>query len=178
VSSADALSKDGVFLNADCLDRWAKDTAFWDNQPYSTRFYFGDGLSDYIHRGILESAVKLLGRYADHIAEMEKAAAAIIVTAREREELREQVDDGIQAAIKWAFERDTLRASLDKAMEALLIGRDSIASVLVNEREAIEASKQFGWPLPNRITDIEDDLRAIDEAIAAMPADSNVGEGK
>lgn len=49
-----------VFKNAECFERWADCNSFWENMPYGTRFYFGDGASDYIQRGILRSAVKQL----------------------------------------------------------------------------------------------------------------------
>lgn len=34
--------------------------AFWEQQPYGTRLYYGDGIADYLHRGVLRSAATLL----------------------------------------------------------------------------------------------------------------------
>jgi hypothetical protein len=68
-SSADALAKAGVYLNADCLDRFVNCTEFWDRQPHNTRFYFGPSLMDYVHRGILEAAVKLLAAHPQGAAD-------------------------------------------------------------------------------------------------------------
>lgn len=51
-----------VFKNADCFERWANCDGFWENQPYGTRFYFGECASDYINRGILQAAVKQLNQ--------------------------------------------------------------------------------------------------------------------
>jgi hypothetical protein len=57
---ADTLSAAGVFKGADGLERLAEADDFWEQQPYGTRLYFGDGVSDYLHRGVLRTAIKLL----------------------------------------------------------------------------------------------------------------------
>jgi hypothetical protein len=57
---ADTLSAAGVFKGADGLERLAKADGFWEQQPYGTRLYFGDGASDYLHRGVLRTAIKLI----------------------------------------------------------------------------------------------------------------------
>lgn len=62
--SAATLTARGVFLNADCFQRWADASEFWDQQPYGTRFYWGPNTFDYIHRGILCEAVRTIADYA------------------------------------------------------------------------------------------------------------------
>lgn len=39
------------------LSRFVKRDAFWEQQPYGTRFYYGNGGLDYIQRGLLESII-------------------------------------------------------------------------------------------------------------------------
>ena len=51
-----------VFKGADCFEKWANNNAFWEKQPYGTRFYFGDGAFDYVNREVLGSAVKQLNQ--------------------------------------------------------------------------------------------------------------------
>jgi len=49
-----------VFKGSSCFEDWANNDAFWEKQPYGTRFYFGDGAFDYVNRGVLQAAVKQL----------------------------------------------------------------------------------------------------------------------
>ncbi len=51
-----------VFKGAECFEQWANNDAFWEKQPYGTRFYFGDGAFDYVNRGVLQAAVKQLNQ--------------------------------------------------------------------------------------------------------------------
>lgn len=53
-----ALCSSGVFKGAEGLRQFSECQEFWDDQPYGTRFYFGDG--NYLHRGVLRAAVRLL----------------------------------------------------------------------------------------------------------------------
>lgn len=53
-----ALCDSGVFKGAEGLRQFSECQEFWDEQPYGTRFYFGDG--NYLHRDVLRAAVRLL----------------------------------------------------------------------------------------------------------------------
>jgi hypothetical protein len=33
---------------------------FWDEQPYSKRLYYGSGGADYLHRDVLQAALRIL----------------------------------------------------------------------------------------------------------------------
>ena len=50
----------GVFKGAAGLRGLANAQSFWDEQPYGTRLYYGDGIADYLHRGALLTAVRAL----------------------------------------------------------------------------------------------------------------------
>lgn len=52
-----ALAAAGVFKGAEGLQKLAECQAFWDEQPYGTRLYFGPGITDYLHRDVLRAAV-------------------------------------------------------------------------------------------------------------------------
>lgn len=54
------LKKAGVFKGFDGLENFANADEFWEEQPYGTRFYFGSGAADYLHRGVLRTAISLL----------------------------------------------------------------------------------------------------------------------
>lgn len=60
MSAEEKLERAGVFKGADGLRRLAEARAFWERQPYGTRLYFGDGIADYLHRGVLEAAIRAL----------------------------------------------------------------------------------------------------------------------
>lgn len=55
-----ALVKKGVFKGAHGLEGLANAREFWDRQPYGTRLYYGDGISDYLHIGVLRAAISAL----------------------------------------------------------------------------------------------------------------------
>lgn len=57
---AEALVKQGVFKGQHGLVGLLESQDFWDRQPYCTRLYYGDGIADYLHRGVLRVAVELL----------------------------------------------------------------------------------------------------------------------
>jgi hypothetical protein len=50
-----------VYRQYHCLHEWAENDAFWENQPYGNRFYFGDGAFDYVPRDVLRSFVQRFG---------------------------------------------------------------------------------------------------------------------
>jgi hypothetical protein len=66
-----------VFKGADGLRKLAEHNAFWESQPYGTRLYFGDGLTEYLHRDVLRAAVSDLEAQAAAI----KMARAALNTA-------------------------------------------------------------------------------------------------
>lgn len=60
MSAEQKLTEGGVFKGAEGLRGLVEAQEFWDNQPYGTRLYYGDGISDYLHRDVLRAAVKAL----------------------------------------------------------------------------------------------------------------------
>ncbi len=54
------LEAAGVFKGSAGLRGLLDSQEFWDEQPYTTRLYFGSGNSDYLHRDVLRTAIKLL----------------------------------------------------------------------------------------------------------------------
>ncbi len=60
ISVSDILTADGVFLGQHGLEGLANASSFWELQPYGTRLYYGEGIMDYLHRGVLKSAIRLL----------------------------------------------------------------------------------------------------------------------
>lgn len=54
------LAAKGVFKGFHGLEGLVNSQEFWDNQPYGTRLYYGDGIADYLHRSILKAAVEIL----------------------------------------------------------------------------------------------------------------------
>ena len=54
------LATAGVFKGSHGIEGLLNADAFWEQQPYGTRLYYGDGIADYLHRGVLRSAVTLL----------------------------------------------------------------------------------------------------------------------
>ena len=63
-SVARVLSRKGVFAGQRGLEGLAAADAFWEEQPYGTRLYFGPGTTDYLHRSVLQTAIEVL-READ-----------------------------------------------------------------------------------------------------------------
>lgn len=54
------LTKSGVFKGHEGLSGLLCSESFWENQPYGTRLYYGDGVADYLHRDVLRAAVQIL----------------------------------------------------------------------------------------------------------------------
>lgn len=67
------LSNAGVFKGAHGLEGLANSQEFWDDKPYGKRLYYGQGGMDYLHRDVLQSAVKTLTTQSARIAELEGA---------------------------------------------------------------------------------------------------------
>jgi hypothetical protein len=59
-SVQEALSVNGVFLGQNGLKGLADADSFWEDRPYGTRLYYGDGAMDYLHRDVLHSVIKLI----------------------------------------------------------------------------------------------------------------------
>ncbi len=68
------IVRGGVFKGSDQLTRLAEFSEFWDRQEYQTRLYFGDGIADYLQRGVLQSALK---SFAKAIRERDEARSAL-----------------------------------------------------------------------------------------------------
>lgn len=57
---ARVLAEQGVFAGHFGLEGLADADEFWEGQPYGTRLYYGPGATDYLHRGVLRSAIDAL----------------------------------------------------------------------------------------------------------------------
>lgn len=55
-----ALVRQGVFAGMHGLEGFLNASEFWQEQPYGTRLYYGDGGLDYLHRGVLEAAIDII----------------------------------------------------------------------------------------------------------------------
>lgn len=69
------LADAGVFKGHDGLRGLAESTAFWERQEYGTRLYYGDGATDYLHRGVLWCAVNALDTAASDIDDLRRQLA-------------------------------------------------------------------------------------------------------
>jgi hypothetical protein len=54
------LVKQGVFKGFEGLEGLVNADDFWDRQNYGTRLYYGDGITEYLHRSVLRAAIKAL----------------------------------------------------------------------------------------------------------------------
>ena len=54
------LARAGVYAGAHGLEGLVNAAAFWEQQPYGTRLYYGPGPYDYLQIGVLQTAVTLL----------------------------------------------------------------------------------------------------------------------
>ena len=69
------LSQAGVFKGLEGLRGLLCSDSFWENQPYGTRLYYGDGVADYLHRDVLRAAVQILETNAELMHRLPSAAA-------------------------------------------------------------------------------------------------------
>lgn len=60
IDSEERLTSEGVFKGAHGLKGLLESQRFWDDQPYGTRLYYGDGVTDYLHRDVLRAGVKII----------------------------------------------------------------------------------------------------------------------
>jgi hypothetical protein len=68
------LTNNGVFKGAHGIEGLLSADAFWEQQPYGTRLYYGDGSADYLHRDVLRSAATLLKQQEAELAALRNAA--------------------------------------------------------------------------------------------------------
>lgn len=54
------LQTHGVFKGAHGLQGFLNEKAFWERQPYGSRFYYGDNDMDYLHVDVLRAAIEIL----------------------------------------------------------------------------------------------------------------------
>ena len=66
MSAEQQLAKAGVFKGYDGLRELAECDEFWDTQEYGTRLYYGPGITQYLHRGVLRTAIKILDEVSDN----------------------------------------------------------------------------------------------------------------
>jgi hypothetical protein len=54
------LAAGGVFKGFEGVEGLLNASEFWEQQAYGTRLYYGPGITDYLHHGVLETVVKIL----------------------------------------------------------------------------------------------------------------------
>lgn len=109
------LAEAGVFKGFNGLEGLANAKEFWDEQPYGTRLYYGPGITDYLHRGVLEAAIRLL-------KEPDQTEALSTLSSN-------------YTAI--CDERDTLRRELDRSRETIKLSAKANDILVTAQREAI-----------------------------------------
>ncbi len=60
MSAEEQIAKQGVFKGHEGLRGLAENDQFWAKQEYGTRLYYGPGVAAYLHRSVLQAAVKAL----------------------------------------------------------------------------------------------------------------------
>jgi hypothetical protein len=75
-TAAMTLERGGVFKGAHGLEGLANAVEFWEQQPYGTRLYYGDGIADYLHRDVLRAAVDVLRAAVKLLASMPNASVS------------------------------------------------------------------------------------------------------
>jgi hypothetical protein len=71
------LTNNGAFKGAHGIEGLLSADAFWEQQPYGTRLYYGDGIADYLHRGVLRSAATLLQQQEAELAALRGVPVAV-----------------------------------------------------------------------------------------------------
>jgi hypothetical protein len=59
-TAEEKLQRAGVFVGMSGLRGLAEADEFWEGQMYGTRFYYGPGGGQYLHRSVLRSAIQIL----------------------------------------------------------------------------------------------------------------------
>lgn len=54
------LQSKGVFKGFEGIEGLLNHDGFWEGQMYGARLYYGDGITEYLHRSVLRAAVELL----------------------------------------------------------------------------------------------------------------------
>lgn len=109
---ARALAGAGVFAGMRGLEGLLNASEFWEQQSYGTRLYYGHGGLDYLHRGVLEAAVKII-REQPSAAEIQKLRDEIarleseLTAALERESLLRDACSSLTGARRPAPEKQT-----------------------------------------------------------------------
>ena len=67
------LVEQGAFKGMHGLEGLAKSSEFWEKQEYGTRLYYGSGIDEYLHRGVLQSAVEAIKSIASLRSALEAA---------------------------------------------------------------------------------------------------------
>lgn len=77
VTAENVLSQAGVFKGAEGLRGLYDDEDFWTRQPYGTRFYYGQGIAEYLHRSILGTAISSLESQAKELSALRSQVQAL-----------------------------------------------------------------------------------------------------
>jgi hypothetical protein len=75
------LRREGVFKGFAGLEGLAEADAFWEQQTYGTRLYYGDGIADYLHRSVLKAAICALNRPPPFVPEQPKSESGTSVSS-------------------------------------------------------------------------------------------------
>jgi hypothetical protein len=96
------LAEAGVFAGHGGLEGLANSSEFWERQTYGTRLYYGAGITDYLHRDVLQAAIKVLKQPP---SQLEKAAPDLLAALL----------GVLRVADRQTVEFDAARAAIAKA---------------------------------------------------------------
>lgn len=134
------LSAVGVFKGFHGLEGLANATKFWEQQPYGTRLYYGEGITEYLHIGVLNAAIRALKSTSNKEEAESRSDELANLSTGERQPLRERLLDScpeyqhIQQAVDAAYESAALEA--DRAA-ALWPGKKESSSLRRGTAQAI-----------------------------------------
>ncbi|CAG9165654.1 hypothetical protein [Cupriavidus pinatubonensis] len=159
------ITAGGILKQDDCLLRWASHDSFWQEQPYGSRFYFGDGALDYVPRDVLQSlaADAASAEYGRGLLreQMQRSIEAMQICAILRSEV---------ASLKDA--RSFHQAALAQARAALQAMIDMPVAYAAGRAYADEKARERAY------TGAADAIAAIDAAEHEAPIDGCTAKEK
>ncbi len=154
------LAKAGVFKGHHGLEGLADAQEFWDEQPYGTRLYYGSGIADYLHRDVLQSAIKILNGSCDTETKLNAICVAGVSAEAECLSLKQQLT-ALQA------ENDDLESYLDEVMTERDKAQDTILECAQLFDEQYEWVARIPGELPPNSGDLHDDLPCLIKELQA-----------
>jgi hypothetical protein len=134
------LTNNGVFKGSHGIEGLLSADAFWEQQPYGTRLYYGDGIADYLHRGVLRSVVTLLQQQEAELAALKVYPEGEGPSGKQLYDLWDKVAEyfalygeavSFACAVLARWSRTTpLPAPMSEEMQGLVIDLNEVSSIL------------------------------------------------